>query len=79
VEGIIGQSGQKAKFQQRGYCQVLPALFRRTPGPYQRDYYTSANHEGLQGVKDLRGPVGMTASPASRAPDEVNVIITSVD
>jgi hypothetical protein len=26
------------------------------PLPYQRDYYTSANSNGLQGVKDPRGP-----------------------
>jgi hypothetical protein len=53
--------GQEAKFQQLGYGQVLPALFLRIPGPYQRDYYTSANYESLQEVKDPRGPVGMTA------------------
>jgi hypothetical protein len=28
------------------------ALFGRTPGSYQRDYYTSANHDGLQGARD---------------------------
>jgi hypothetical protein len=49
------QERQKARFQQRRYDQALPAVFRRAPGPYQRDYYTSANHEGLHGVKDSRG------------------------
>jgi hypothetical protein len=44
--------GNEAKFQQRWYNQVMPALFRRTAGLYQRDYYTSANHEDSQGVKD---------------------------
>jgi hypothetical protein len=53
------QEEQEAKFQQRAYGQVLLALFRRTLGPYQRDYYTSANHEDFQGVKDPRGPVGI--------------------
>jgi hypothetical protein len=38
------QEGQEAMFQQQRHGQVLPAWFRRTPGPYQRDYYTSANH-----------------------------------
>jgi hypothetical protein len=61
------QEEQRAKIQRRGYSQVLPALFRRTAGPYQRDYYTSANHEDLQGVKDPRRPVGMTAPPRARA------------
>jgi hypothetical protein len=32
------QEGQEAKVQERGYGQVLPPLFRKTPGPYQRDY-----------------------------------------
>jgi hypothetical protein len=44
--------GQEAKFLQRGYDQVMPELFRMTSGPDQRDYYTSANHVDLQGVKD---------------------------
>jgi hypothetical protein len=52
ARGLDNQEGQEAKFQHRGYNQVLRVLFRRTPGSYQRDYYTSANHEGLQGVKD---------------------------
>jgi hypothetical protein len=56
------QEGQEAQFHERGYDQVLPALFRRTPGSYQRDYYASANHEDLQGVKDPRGPVGIHAT-----------------
>jgi hypothetical protein len=55
------QEGQEAKFQQRWYGQVLPALLRRAPGSHERDHYTSANHEVLQGVKDPRGPVGMHA------------------
>jgi hypothetical protein len=68
----------------RRYGQVLPALFRWTPGPYQRDYYTSANYESLQGVKDPKGPIGMTASPTARisvwpatprVPDQFIVII----
>jgi hypothetical protein len=48
----------------RGYedNQVLPALFRRTSGSYQGDYYTSENHEVLQGVKDPRGRVEMIAT-----------------
>jgi hypothetical protein len=46
------QEGQEAKFQERGYGQALPSLFRRTSGPYQRDYYTSVNHDDSQGVKD---------------------------
>jgi hypothetical protein len=37
-------------------------LFRRNPGSYQRDYHTSANHEDLQGVGDLRGAVGIHAT-----------------
>jgi small GTP-binding protein len=49
-----GCTPKKAKIQQRGYGKVLPALFPVTPGPYQRNYYTSANHEGLQGVNDCR-------------------------
>jgi hypothetical protein len=56
------QEWQEAQFQQRGYSKVLPALFRTTPGPYQRDYHTWANYESLDGVKDARGPVGMNAT-----------------
>jgi hypothetical protein len=41
---------------------VLPGLFRRTPGSYQRDNHTSVEYESLHGVKDPRGPVGMTAT-----------------
>jgi hypothetical protein len=42
-----------------GYGQVVPALFRRTPGPYQRDYYTSANHEVGRELRIRRGQVGI--------------------
>jgi hypothetical protein len=35
------QKGQEAKFQCREYDQVLRALFRMTPGSYQRDSYVS--------------------------------------
>jgi hypothetical protein len=48
------QEGQEAKFQQRGYGQVLPALFQKTSGPYQCDYYVSANYESLQGSVGAR-------------------------
>jgi hypothetical protein len=41
--------------------KVLLALFRRTAGSYRLDYYTSAKHEVLQGVKDPTGPVGIHA------------------
>jgi hypothetical protein len=44
------QEGQEAKFQQLGYDQVQPELFRRIPGSYQRDYYTSANHAMLLAI-----------------------------
>jgi hypothetical protein len=60
------QEGREAKFQEREYSQVLPALFRRTPGSCQRDCYTSAKHEVLQGVKDPRGPVGIRATRKRR-------------
>jgi hypothetical protein len=56
------QEGQEPKFQQRVCGQVLPALFRRTPGLCRRDYSTSAKHEVLQGVEDPRGPVGIHAT-----------------
>jgi hypothetical protein len=46
------QEGQEAKFQYRGYGKAMPELFRTGIGPSQREYYTSANHDGLQGVKD---------------------------
>jgi hypothetical protein len=69
-----------------GYGQILPALFRWTPGPYQRDYCASANHDGLQGIKDSRGPVGMTATrrrgpqysqpPLGARPSKCIIIIT---
>jgi hypothetical protein len=62
------KEGQQAKFQDQGRSKGLPALFRSPAGLRQRDYYTSANHDGLQGVKDPRGPVGMTASPTARIP-----------
>jgi hypothetical protein len=61
------QERQEAKFQQRGYGQVLAELFRRTAGPYQRDYYPSGNYEGLQGIKDSRGRADMTARRKSWA------------
>jgi hypothetical protein len=57
---------KEAKFQDRGRSQGLPAMFRSPAGLRQRDYYTSAVHDGLQGVKDPRGPVGMTVSPTAR-------------
>jgi hypothetical protein len=44
--------GQEAWIQFRPYRQVLPALFRRTPGRYHRDCHTSASHDGLQGDRD---------------------------
>jgi hypothetical protein len=56
------QEGQEAKFQQLRHGQVLSELFRRTPGSSRRDYYTSGNHEDLQGIKDPRGPVGIHAT-----------------
>jgi hypothetical protein len=50
---ISGRSGRAGgEVSASGDGKVLPVLFRRTPGPYQRDYYTSANHDGLQGVKN---------------------------
>jgi hypothetical protein len=58
---VDNKEGQEAKVQERGSDQVVPELFRRTHGSYQRDYYTSANREDLQGVKDPRGPVGIHA------------------
>jgi hypothetical protein len=58
-----GRSGKAdGQVSGEGHGQVLPALFRRTLGPYRRDYYTSANHEDLQGVKHPRGPVGIHAT-----------------
>jgi hypothetical protein len=45
------QEGQEAKFQQRGYDQFLLALFRRTPGSYERDYYTSAIYESWRELR----------------------------
>jgi hypothetical protein len=59
--------GQEASFQQRGHHQVLAVLFRRTPGPYQRDYYTSANYGSFRGVKDQWGRAGMTSRRKSWA------------
>jgi hypothetical protein len=56
------QEGQEAKFQERGYDHILPALLRRRAGSYQRDYYNSASHGDLQGVKDPRGLVGVIAT-----------------
>jgi hypothetical protein len=59
-------------------------MFRSPAGLRRRDYYPSVDHDGLQGVKDPRGPIGMTASltertavyPAThRGPDQVNVIV----
>jgi hypothetical protein len=50
-----------ANFQYRGHDQVLPALFRTILGSCQRDYFTSAKQDVLQGVKDPRGPVGINA------------------
>jgi hypothetical protein len=46
--------------------QGLSALFRSHVGLRQRDYDTSANAAGLQGVKDPRGQLGMTVSPTAR-------------
>jgi hypothetical protein len=60
------QEGKEAKFQDQGRSQGLPALFRSPTRLRQRDYYTSENHDGLQGVNDPRGPVGMTAPPMAR-------------
>jgi hypothetical protein len=60
------QEGQAAKFHDQGRSQGLPALFRSPAGLPQRDYYTLANHDGLQGVRDPRRPIGMTASPTAR-------------
>jgi hypothetical protein len=60
------QEWQEAKFQDRGSSQGFLVMFRSPVGFRQRDYYTSANTEGLQGVKD----------PATlRGPDQVNAII----
>jgi hypothetical protein len=68
------QEWQEGKFQDQGRSQGLPALFRSPAGLRQRDYHTSAKHEGLQGVKDPRGPAGRTATRTPRGPDQVNVI-----
>jgi hypothetical protein len=56
------QKGQEAKFQDQG----RPALFRGPAGLRQHYYYTSANYESLQGVKDPSEPVAVTASPTVR-------------
>jgi hypothetical protein len=45
------QEGQEAKFQDRGRSQGLLAMFRSPAGPRRGDYYTSADHEDLPGVK----------------------------
>jgi hypothetical protein len=52
----------------RFHDQVLPALFRRTPGSCRRDYYTSEKHEVVQGVKDPRGPDGTHGHAQAWAP-----------
>jgi hypothetical protein len=59
------QEGQGAKFQDRRRSQGIPAIFRSPAGLRRHDYYASANHEDLQGVKDPRGLVGVTASPTA--------------
>jgi hypothetical protein len=60
------QEGPEAKFQGRRRGQGLPELFRIPAGLRRRDYYALANTDGLQGVDDPRGPVGMTSSPTAR-------------
>jgi hypothetical protein len=63
-------------------------LFRRTPGLYQRDYYTSAKYEALQGVKDPRGTgwhdclaygddLGVASHPSGARPGKTRIIIAS--
>jgi hypothetical protein len=49
-EGGDGRTHRRSKEDQEGH--VLPGLFRRTPGSYQRDYYNSADRDDLQEVKD---------------------------
>jgi hypothetical protein len=46
IQGRSGRAG--AKFQERGYDLVMPALFRRTPGLRRRDCQTSAEYLGKQ-------------------------------
>jgi hypothetical protein len=53
------QEGQEAKFQRRGYDQVLAALFPRTPGPYQREYYTRQITTFCRELRIRWGPVGV--------------------
>jgi hypothetical protein len=60
------QEGKVVMFQDRRRSQGLPLLFRSPAGLRRRDYHTSTNVDGLQGVKDPRGLVGMTASPTAR-------------
>jgi hypothetical protein len=55
---IAGGSGKAgSQISEAGVRSRPGALFRRTLGSYQSDYYTSASHEYLQGVKDPRLPV----------------------
>jgi hypothetical protein len=57
---IRGQSGRAGgQVSASGVCRHC---FEGPGRLHQRDYYTSANHEDLQGVKDPRRPVGMTAT-----------------
>jgi hypothetical protein len=60
----LQESNQGVSLTQRGTqplghhpIQELPVLFRSPVGIRQRDYYASANDDGLQGVKDPYGIV----------------------
>jgi hypothetical protein len=48
--------------QSRGHPRILSELFRSIHGSCPRDYLKRANHDGLYGPEDPRGPVGMTST-----------------